>query len=79
MSKTVLDVRFGRELGELAYDPRRNAIGLDPAEQIADLVLAGIIIYGWPATATWTLGVLAGVNLITSGSPLQWLPLLGSA
>jgi uncharacterized membrane protein HdeD (DUF308 family) len=46
---------------------------------IADLVLAGIIIYGWPATATWTLGVLAGVNLITSGSPLQWLPLLGSA
>jgi len=64
MSKTVLDVRFGRELGELAYDPRRNAIGLDPTEQIADLVLAGIIIYGWPVT--WALGVLAGVNLITS-------------
>jgi len=34
---------------------------------IADLVLAGIIIYGWPVTASWALGVLAGVNLITSG------------
>jgi len=34
---------------------------------IADLILAGIIVYGWPVTATWALGVLAGVNLITSG------------
>jgi len=34
---------------------------------IADLILAGIIVYGWPVTATWALGILAGVNLITSG------------
>ncbi len=34
---------------------------------IADLILVGIIVYGWPVTATWALGVLAGVNLITSG------------
>jgi uncharacterized membrane protein HdeD (DUF308 family) len=34
---------------------------------IADLILAGIIVYGWPVTAAWALGVLAGVNLITSG------------
>jgi uncharacterized membrane protein HdeD (DUF308 family) len=38
---------------------------------IADLVLAAIIIYGWPVTAAWTLGLLAGVNLITSGSAIM--------
>lgn len=37
------------------------------ASGIADLVLAAVIISGWPASASWTLGVLAGVNLITSG------------
>jgi uncharacterized membrane protein HdeD (DUF308 family) len=35
---------------------------------ITDLVLAAIIIYGWPSTATWTLGLLVGINLITSGA-----------
>jgi len=34
---------------------------------IADLVLAAIIIQGWPQTAVWALGLLVGVNLITSG------------
>jgi len=34
---------------------------------IADLVLAGIIISGWPGTASWALGLIVGVNLITSG------------
>jgi uncharacterized membrane protein HdeD (DUF308 family) len=34
---------------------------------IADLVLAAIIIAGWPGTAIWALGLLVGVNLITSG------------
>ena len=34
---------------------------------IADLVLAAIIIEGWPGTATWALGLLVGVNLLTSG------------
>jgi uncharacterized membrane protein HdeD (DUF308 family) len=34
---------------------------------IADLFLAGIIVYGWPITATWALGILAGVNLVTTG------------
>ncbi|MGO9474316.1 MAG: HdeD family acid-resistance protein [Rhodomicrobium sp.] len=44
---------------------------------IADLVLAGIIIYGWPVTATWALGVLAGVNLITSGGAIIMAALAG--
>ncbi len=34
---------------------------------IADLMLAGLIISGWPGTASWALGLIVGVNLITSG------------
>jgi uncharacterized membrane protein HdeD (DUF308 family) len=34
---------------------------------IADLVLAALIIVSWPLSAAWFLGLLAGINLITSG------------
>lgn len=34
---------------------------------IADLVLAGVIIAGWPSSFGWALGLIVGVNLITSG------------
>ena len=34
---------------------------------IADLILSAIIIYYWPLSASWTLGLLVGVNLLTSG------------
>ena len=34
---------------------------------LADLVLAAMMIWGWPSTATWVLGLIAGLNLITSG------------
>jgi len=34
---------------------------------IADLVLAVIIISGWPTTAIWVLGLVVGINLLTSG------------
>lgn len=37
------------------------------ASGIADLILAGLIIAGWPGTAGWALGLIVGVNLITSG------------
>jgi len=37
------------------------------ASGVADLVLAAIVISGWPGTVDWTLGLLAGVNLLTSG------------
>jgi uncharacterized membrane protein HdeD (DUF308 family) len=37
------------------------------ASGVADLVLAAIIISGWPGTVDWTLGLLAGVSLVTSG------------
>jgi uncharacterized membrane protein HdeD (DUF308 family) len=34
---------------------------------LSDLVLAAIIIAGWPGTAVWALGLLVGVNLLMSG------------
>jgi uncharacterized membrane protein HdeD (DUF308 family) len=37
---------------------------------IVDLVLAAIILAGWPGSAAWTLGLLVGINLLMSGLAL---------
>jgi uncharacterized membrane protein HdeD (DUF308 family) len=37
------------------------------ASGVCDLILVAIIVYSWPVSATWTLGLIAGVNLLTSG------------
>ena len=37
------------------------------ASGISDLALAALIILGWPMIARWALGLLVGINLITSG------------
>jgi uncharacterized membrane protein HdeD (DUF308 family) len=37
------------------------------ASGISDLVLVGLIVYFWPASASWTLGLIVGINLITTG------------
>ena len=37
---------------------------------IVDLILAAIIISGWPGTAEWTLGLLFGINLFMWGLSL---------
>jgi len=47
------------------------------ASGISDLVLAAIIILGWPLTAVWALGLLVGVNLITSGWAIVMAALAG--
>ena len=44
---------------------------------LADLVLAAIIIAGWPGTAIWALGLLVGVNLLTSGCAVVMAALAG--
>ena len=44
-----------------------NAWGWMAVSGVADLILVGIIISGWPGTATWALGLIVAVNLITSG------------
>ena len=47
------------------------------ASGIADLVLAAIIIAGWPITAVWALGLLVGINLIMSGVGVVMMALTG--
>lgn len=54
-----------------------NRWGWMLASGIVDLILGGIIITGWPGTATWVLGLLAGVNLITSGAAITAVALAG--
>jgi uncharacterized membrane protein HdeD (DUF308 family) len=44
---------------------------------IADLVLAAIIIFGWPRTAAWALGLIVGINLLTSGWAIVMAALAG--
>jgi len=44
---------------------------------IADLLLAAVIILGSPITAVWALGLLVGVNLITSGWAIVMTALAG--
>lgn len=44
---------------------------------IADLLLAAIITLGWPMTANWALGLLVGVNLITSGLAVMMVAIAG--
>jgi uncharacterized membrane protein HdeD (DUF308 family) len=47
------------------------------ASGIGDLILAGLIIAGWPGTASWALGLIVGVNLITSGVAITLVSLAG--
>jgi uncharacterized membrane protein HdeD (DUF308 family) len=44
---------------------------------IADLLLAAIIFIGWPISAAWALGLIVGVNLLTSGWGLVMAALAG--
>jgi len=37
------------------------------ASGLSDLVLVAAIVYGWPESAVWVLGLLVGFNLIISG------------
>jgi uncharacterized membrane protein HdeD (DUF308 family) len=47
------------------------------ASGVADLILAALIIKGWPSTATWALGLIVGINLITSGAAITMVALAG--
>jgi uncharacterized membrane protein HdeD (DUF308 family) len=40
-------------------------------------VLAAVIIAGWPISAVWALGLLVGINLITSGWAIVMAALAG--
>jgi uncharacterized membrane protein HdeD (DUF308 family) len=45
------------------------------ASGIADLVLAALIVAGWPMSAAWALGLLLGVSLFTSGWAIAMIAL----
>ncbi|MCB1349443.1 MAG: DUF308 domain-containing protein [Paracoccaceae bacterium] len=40
------------------------------ASGIAALVIGLIVLYGWPDTATWLLGLLLGINFLSTGIAL---------
>lgn len=40
------------------------------ASGVCDLAFVAIIIAGWPLSAAWTLGLLAGFSLLTSGAAI---------
>jgi uncharacterized membrane protein HdeD (DUF308 family) len=64
--------------GALAYrDVFPSQWGWMLVSGIADLILAALIIAGWPGTATWALGLIVGVNLITSGAAIVMVALAG--
>ncbi len=44
---------------------------------VTDLVLVAIIMKGWPASASWALGVIVGANLLTSGIAMIMVALAG--
>ena len=47
------------------------------ASGVADLVLAALIIAGWPGSAAWALGLIVGVNLISSGIAITMVAVTG--
>jgi uncharacterized membrane protein HdeD (DUF308 family) len=49
------------------------------ASGIVDLVLAGMIFAGLPATAAWAIGLLVGINLIVGGVALMAMALRARA
>ena len=58
-------------IGSFTYrDVIPNSWGWMLASGIADLMLAAIIILNWPVSAAWTIGLIVGINLITSGTAI---------
>jgi len=52
----------------IAYrETLRGAWGWMLVSGIADLVLAAVIVMGWPVTGIWALGLMVGINWTTSG------------
>lgn len=45
------------------------------ASGVIDILVAFIIISGWPGTAAWVIGLLVGINLVFGGSSLIALAL----
>ena len=58
-------------IGSFTYrDVIPSSWGWMLASGIADLVLAAIIILNWPVSAAWTIGLIVGISLLTSGTAI---------
>jgi uncharacterized membrane protein HdeD (DUF308 family) len=61
-----------------ALEHRRQAPGrwgMLVASGVIDLILAGIILIGLPATAGWAIGLLVGINMVFGGAALVTIAL----
>jgi uncharacterized membrane protein HdeD (DUF308 family) len=61
-----------------ALEHRRQAPGrwgMLIASGVIDLILAGIILIGLPATAGWAIGLLVGINMVFGGAALVTIAL----
>jgi uncharacterized membrane protein HdeD (DUF308 family) len=58
-------------------DAFRDSWGWMVMSGITDLILAWLMISGWPGTAIWALGLIAGVNLFSSGLAITMAALAG--
>ncbi len=47
------------------------------ASGIVDVLLAAVIVLGWPLSAAWVLGLAVGVNLVSSGIAIVMAALAG--
>ena len=55
-------------VGSFSYrDVMPGSWGWMLASGISDLILAGLLLVYWPVSAAWALGLIVGINLITSG------------
>ncbi len=62
----------------IAYrDVMRGSWGWMLVSGLSDLALAAIIILGWPLTAVWVLGLVVGINLLTSGWAIVMMAFAG--
>lgn len=53
----------------LAITARRQgrSVGIHLTAGMVNLILAALIIVGWPATGTWMIGLFVGVELMLGG------------
>lgn len=65
LAEGVVSVVYGLRISE-----RTRGWGWMVASGVASLIVGLIVLFGWPETATWLLGLLLGINFLTTGIAL---------
>lgn len=77
LTTLLVVVLLAEGLGSILLALRLRALlprwGWMAASGAASLLLALVILSGWPGTAAWTLGLLLGINFLTTGLALVLL------